>query len=75
MLFYITSMITHCAKRSGRNGLLMQSIGWDFHQDIVWNKVTGGVPRAGSCHPLRSILPQCRKTTALSSFSGSRLGA
>ena len=26
----------------------MQSIGWDFHQDIVWNKVTGGVPRAGS---------------------------
>ena len=22
-------------------------IGWDFHQDIVWNKVTGGVKRAG----------------------------
>ena len=22
--------------------------GWDFHQDIVWNKVTGGVKRAGS---------------------------
>jgi len=21
--------------------------GWDFHQDIVWNKVTGGVKRAG----------------------------
>ncbi len=23
-------------------------IGWEFHQDIVWNKVTGGVKRAGS---------------------------
>ena len=22
-------------------------IGWEFHQDIVWNKVTGGVKRAG----------------------------
>ena len=22
--------------------------GWDFHQDIIWNKVTGGVKRAGS---------------------------
>ena len=22
--------------------------GWNFHQDIVWNKVTGGVKRAGS---------------------------
>lgn len=22
-------------------------VGWDFHQDIVWNKVTGGVKRAG----------------------------
>lgn len=22
--------------------------GWQFHQDIVWNKVTGGVKRAGS---------------------------
>ena len=26
----------------------MQNIGWDFHQDIIWNKVTGGVRRAGS---------------------------
>ena len=25
----------------------MLGIGWDFHQDIVWNKVTGGVKRAG----------------------------
>ena len=25
----------------------MLDIGWDFHQDIVWNKVTGGVKRAG----------------------------
>ena len=23
------------------------SVGWDFHQDIIWNKVTGGVKRAG----------------------------
>jgi len=23
-------------------------IGWEFHQDIIWNKVTGGVKRAGS---------------------------
>lgn len=22
-------------------------VGWDFHQDIIWNKVTGGVKRAG----------------------------
>ena len=22
--------------------------GWDFHQDIIWHKVTGGVKRAGS---------------------------
>ena len=26
----------------------MLDIGWEFHQDIVWNKVTGGVKRAGS---------------------------
>lgn len=26
----------------------MTEIGWEFHQDIVWNKVTGGVKRAGS---------------------------
>lgn len=26
----------------------MQRLGWEFHQDIVWNKVTGGVKRAGS---------------------------
>lgn len=26
----------------------MLKIGWDFHQDIIWNKVTGGVKRAGS---------------------------
>lgn len=26
---------------------VMQESGWDFHQDIVWNKVTGGVRRAG----------------------------
>ena len=25
----------------------MQAAGWDFHQDIIWNKVTGGVRRAG----------------------------
>lgn len=23
------------------------ALGWEFHQDIVWNKVTGGVKRAG----------------------------
>ena len=23
------------------------SEGWDFHQDIIWHKVTGGVKRAG----------------------------
>ena len=26
----------------------MMTIGWDFHQDIIWSKVTGGVRRAGS---------------------------
>ncbi len=26
----------------------MIDIGWEFHQDIIWNKVTGGVKRAGS---------------------------
>ena len=26
----------------------MTSSGWLFHQDIIWNKVTGGVRRAGS---------------------------
>lgn len=26
----------------------MISDGWNFHQDIIWNKVTGGVKRAGS---------------------------
>ena len=25
----------------------MQAMGWEFHQDIIWNKVTGGVLRAG----------------------------
>jgi site-specific DNA-methyltransferase (adenine-specific) len=32
---------------------LMEGIGWEFHQDIVWHKVTGGVKRAGSAiqHP------------------------
>ena len=25
----------------------MLDIGWEFHQDIIWNKVTGGVKRAG----------------------------
>jgi DNA modification methylase len=32
---------------------LMEGVGWEFHQDIVWNKVTGGVKRAGSAiqHP------------------------
>ena len=25
----------------------MIKIGWEFHQDIIWNKVTGGVKRAG----------------------------
>ncbi len=27
---------------------LMEEIGWDFHQDIIWAKVTGGVKRAGA---------------------------
>lgn len=27
---------------------LMQKMGWLFHQDIIWNKVTGGIRRAGS---------------------------
>ena len=26
----------------------MLKLGWEFHQDIIWNKVTGGVKRAGS---------------------------
>ena len=26
----------------------MLESGWEFHQDIIWNKVTGGVKRAGS---------------------------
>ena len=26
----------------------MMDLGWEFHQDIIWNKVTGGVKRAGS---------------------------
>ena len=26
----------------------MLALGWEFHQDIIWNKVTGGVKRAGS---------------------------
>ncbi len=26
----------------------MGDLGWEFHQDIIWNKVTGGVKRAGS---------------------------
>src|SRR5689334_20505445 len=26
----------------------MERLGWEFHQDIVWSKVTGGVKRAGS---------------------------
>lgn len=26
----------------------MTALGWEFHQDIIWNKVTGGVKRAGS---------------------------
>ena len=26
----------------------MMEVGWEFHQDIIWNKVTGGVIRAGS---------------------------
>lgn len=25
----------------------MTGLGWNFHQDIIWNKVTGGVKRAG----------------------------
>ncbi len=31
----------------------MEQIGWEFHQDIIWSKVTGGVKRAGSAiqHP------------------------
>lgn len=27
---------------------LMQDIGWEFHQDVIWAKVTGGVKRAGA---------------------------
>lgn len=27
---------------------ILLNAGWDFHQDIIWNKVTGGVKRAGS---------------------------
>lgn len=32
---------------------LMEQLGWIFHQDIIWSKVTGGVKRAGSViqHP------------------------
>lgn len=32
---------------------VMEKIGWEFHQDIIWAKVTGGVKRAGSTiqHP------------------------
>lgn len=32
---------------------VMEKIGWAFHQDIIWAKVTGGVKRAGSTiqHP------------------------
>jgi DNA modification methylase len=32
---------------------LMERLGWEFHQDIVWSKCTGGVKRAGSAiqHP------------------------
>jgi site-specific DNA-methyltransferase (adenine-specific) len=26
----------------------MGALGWEFHQDIIWSKVTGGVKRAGS---------------------------
>jgi DNA modification methylase len=26
----------------------MERLGWEFHQDIIWSKVTGGVKRAGS---------------------------
>lgn len=26
----------------------LTKLGWEFHQDIIWNKVTGGVKRAGS---------------------------
>ena len=25
----------------------MLRLGWEFHQDVIWNKVTGGVKRAG----------------------------
>ena len=25
----------------------LMKLGWEFHQDIIWNKVTGGVKRAG----------------------------
>lgn len=27
---------------------ILTEMGWEFHQDIIWNKVTGGVKRAGS---------------------------
>ena len=34
---------------------MMQEIGWEFHQDIIWYKCTGGVKRAGST--IRSPYP------------------
>ena len=27
---------------------ILEEIGWEFHQDIIWHKCTGGVKRAGS---------------------------
>jgi modification methylase len=32
---------------------LMEELGWEFHQDVIWAKVTGGVKRAGATiqHP------------------------
>ena len=28
--------------------MLMDELGWEFHQDVIWAKVTGGVKRAGA---------------------------
>jgi DNA modification methylase len=59
--FRVTKPASHCAIIIGTvllNGkhvpvpyhltAVMEKIGWEFHQDIIWAKVTGGVKRAGA---------------------------
>lgn len=59
--FRVTKPASHCAIIIGTVLLkgkhvpvpyhltqLMEKIGWEFHQDIIWAKVTGGVKRAGA---------------------------